>query len=54
MLVKVCKQGNYKCNHNFREMVSYLEKLTFLSPEVIFSKDVKVATQPTGLVEVSI
>lgn len=30
------------------------EKLTFLSPKVIFSEDVKVATQPTGLVEVSV
>lgn len=30
------------------------EKLTFLSPKVIFSKDVKVTAQPTGLVEVSV
>lgn len=30
------------------------EKLTFLGPKVIFGKDVKVATQPTGLVEVSV
>lgn len=30
------------------------EKLTLLCPKVIFSEDVKVAAQPTGLVEVSV
>jgi hypothetical protein len=52
VLVKICEQESKR--HSTPERNGIPENLTFLRPKVIFSKDVEVPTQSTGLVEVSV